>query len=294
MARIARVFASKTKWTPDDELSFTDGPTLFPPEVDVVHVSCVFTWDKPRAEQLAELWEHVAPVTIGGPAYDHPGDEFVPGMYMKRGGVITSRGCIRKCPFCFVPKREGKLRELKIHDGNVIHDNNLLACSRPHVESVFAMLQQQRAIAFIGGIDARLLCDWHIELLCGLRSKLRYIYMAYDRLQDRDIVEDALIRCYDHGMKQRHLGVYVLVGYESDTPENADRRCEWVFSQGGIPFAMYYRGPNEMTPKKPKEWQHVTSRWCSLPAMFGRIKNEGLEYYKCVRGQFAVDNNEKV
>jgi hypothetical protein len=35
----------------------------------------------------------VAPVKVGGPAFSAPGGDFIPGRYMKRGYVITSRGC---------------------------------------------------------------------------------------------------------------------------------------------------------------------------------------------------------
>ena len=48
---------------------------------------------------------------------------------------FTSRGCVRKCPFCFVPKKEGdfrqdsEIREIINPRSNIIilHDNNLTA-----------------------------------------------------------------------------------------------------------------------------------------------------------------------
>ena len=40
-------------------------PDLFD-RADEVHVSVTFTYDLPRAEELADQWKHVAPVTIGG------------------------------------------------------------------------------------------------------------------------------------------------------------------------------------------------------------------------------------
>lgn len=95
--KIARVFPRITNATPTDELAFYGGPGMFPPEVDEVHISCAFTYDLDRAHELAEQWRHVATVKIGGPALDEPGGEFIPGRYLKKGYVITSRGCPNSC-----------------------------------------------------------------------------------------------------------------------------------------------------------------------------------------------------
>jgi hypothetical protein len=161
-----RVFPKQTKWTPTDELAFVGMPPLFRPPVQPVRISVVFTWDIPIAKKLHRAWSAYYPdVQMGGPAFGDPGGEFVPGRYIKDGVTITSRGCVRRCPWCFVPKREGRLRELEIKPGWIVQDNNLLACSRKHIEAVFAMLQQQRrAVTFSGGLDTRLLKDWHRKL----------------------------------------------------------------------------------------------------------------------------------
>ena len=84
---IIRVFPRRTRATPDDDLVRVKcGPGLFDFEADVaeIHVSVSFTYDKSYAEYLAEQWRGVAPVSIGGPAYLSPGEDFVPGRYLKR------------------------------------------------------------------------------------------------------------------------------------------------------------------------------------------------------------------
>ena len=61
---------------------------------------------------------------IFGPATGMCGEAFTPGLYLKHGYTITSRGCHNHCWFCSVPKREGTLRELPITDGwNILDDN---------------------------------------------------------------------------------------------------------------------------------------------------------------------------
>ena len=82
--KIARVFPRKTRMTPSDPLAYFDAPGFFD-EADEVHVSVTFTWDIARAEWLALQWRHVAPVKIGGPAFNQPGAAFVPGMYVGAG-----------------------------------------------------------------------------------------------------------------------------------------------------------------------------------------------------------------
>jgi len=105
--RIARVFPTKTSMTPIDQDAYFGGPVMFP-KYDEVHISAVFSWDIHRASELKRQWEMVCPVVrLGGPAFGDPGGEFIPGMYLKSGITITTRGCIRHCPYCFVPKREG-------------------------------------------------------------------------------------------------------------------------------------------------------------------------------------------
>lgn len=153
--KIARVFPRRTKATPDDPLAFTGPPPRGGlPDMEEVHVSVAFTYDMEKACQLAEQWMKLGvPVHMGGPAFNMPGGDFVPGMYLKKGYVITSRGCPNRCWFCSVPRREGgRLRELPITEGNIVLDDNLLACSRQHIEAVFEMLgRQKERPAFTGG-----------------------------------------------------------------------------------------------------------------------------------------------
>jgi hypothetical protein len=265
---IARVFPRVTNATPTDALAFYDGPGMFPPEVDEVHVSVAFTYDMDKAYTLAEQWRHVAPVKIGGPAMDAPGGEFVPGRYLKPGYVITSRGCPNNCQvdgtqFCSVPRREGrKVRELPITEGNNILDDNLLACSEAHIRKVFAMLKRQKygRPMFTGGLEAARLKDWHVELLRLVRPK--EIFFAYDTPDDYEPLVDAGRKLLEAGFTtaSHSLRAYVLIGYPKDTFEKAEARLMQVVKAGFLPMAMLYRDEKGQVSKEWAKFQRFWAR----------------------------------
>jgi len=270
-----RVFPRRTSATPTDALAFVGDPPLpfarpGPRKVDEVHVSCVFTWDKPEAERLAEAWGALGyAVRLGGPAFGTPAGEFTPGMYLQDGYTITSRGCIRNCPFCFVPSREGRLRTLDIQPGWDVLDNNLLACPRSHIEAVLDMLETQPQPArFSGGIDARLCRPWFAKRLAGMR--LDILYTAWDSPGQMADAERCIGMLREAGLRQRQVGCYILMGHGNDTPDQAESRAECVLEFGGMPFAMYYRGLDEREPHIPDAWGPLIRKWSRPAAIFAK------------------------
>lgn len=249
---IIRVFPRKTKATPLDDLVRFDEPGLFEPEnIQEIHVSVVFTYDLKKAEQLFNAWNKVYPgkVKIGGPAMGDRGENFIPGKYLKKGYVITSRGCPNKCWFCSVWKREGReIRELPIMEGWNVLDDNLLACSHMHIRSVFQMLFDQKSngnrVEFTGGLEAARLENWHIDLLSQLKPK--QMFFAYDTEDDYEPLYMAGKKLREAGFSFRShsLRCYVLIGYSGDTFEKAKRRLYKTVEAGFLPMAMLYRNKN--------------------------------------------------
>lgn len=274
MKRIARVFPRKTSMTPTDELAFinTPPPRLAMPEVDEVHISVAFTWDLPKAEVLFDQWMQVGvPVHLGGPAFNLPGGEFVPGLYVKEGATITSRGCPNKCWFCAVPKREGGLRELPIHDGWNILDDNILACSDEHVEAVFKMLERQpRRAEFTGGLEAKILKTWHAKRLREIKANR--MYFAYDTADDYEPLVEAgkLMMQEGHSPLGHRMCCYVLIGYKGDTFEKAEKRLTDAMKAGFLPYAMLYR---DKKGERDPEWMKFQREWLR-PAITGTKMRE--------------------
>jgi hypothetical protein len=240
-------------------------------EVDAIHVSATMSWDRSSAERLAEQWSAVGlPVEIGGPAFGDPGGEFTPGQYMASGHVITSRGCPNSCWFCDVPRREGKLREISVKEGWKVHDSNILACSREHIEKVFAMLRrQEKRIIFVGGLDASRLEKWHIDLLRTIR--VDRMYFAYDEPSDLAPLREAGDILQKSGFtRNHHLYCYVLIGYKRDKIVDADVRLRQAWAAGFTPFAMLYRDKKLM--RHDIEWRRFQRQWVRPAIIKSRMK----------------------
>lgn len=251
-----RVFVRKTNCTPEDKNVRIDcEPGLFD-ECEAVHISVVFSWDLKRAEYLAKAWRDIAPVKIGGPATGEKSGEFTPGMYIKNGYTITSRGCPNKCWFCSVWKREGNIRELKIHDGNNLLDDNILACSDQHIKNVFAMLKRNKPCQITGGLEAARLNEWHVAMLKDVNPA--QLFFAYDTPDDLEplIIAGKMLSQYDFNFRQ--LRCHVLMGYKNDTLVNAEKRINQTIRAGFMPSAMVYC---EADCKKNKEWAHFQRKW---------------------------------
>lgn len=262
--RLARVFARRTRATPDDDMAFYDSPSMFI-EADEIHVDVTFTADKLRGEWLAEQWRRIAPVKIGGVAYGDRGEEFIPGRYIKQGYTFTSRGCPRRCWFCSVWKRDPVARLLPIQDGWNILDDNLLACPEFHVRAVFAMLaRQRRQIEFTGGLEALALQDYQVELLASMRPRPN-CFFAYDPGDPFETLESAARRLISAGFTacSHRLRCYVLIGFPKDTFGAADKRLKDMVRIGFTPHAMLWQ-PETASAEKHRpapEWKGFQRRW---------------------------------
>ena len=271
--KILRVFVKRTKATPIDDLVHIGSPDLFTSqkEFDRVHISVTFSWEVPVAARLYEEWKMIAPTEIGGPALGLPGGDFVPGMYLRKGYVITSRGCENKCWFCSVWQREGgTVRELPITDGYIVQDDNLLSCSDSHIKKVFEMLarQKQKPI-FSGGLEARRLQKWHVDELLKLKPK--EMFFAYDTEDDREPLFEAGKLLLENGFtrQSQSLRAYVLIGYPRDTFEAAEKRFDECMDAGFVPFVMLYRNHEG---RRDQSWVSFAWPWMRPAAISAKYK----------------------
>lgn len=280
--KIARVFPTKTRMCPDDELAFFGPPTLdaMAMEIAEVHISVTFTWDFEKAEELYNAWQILGvPVEVGGPAFDDRMGDFVPGMYVKRGVVCTSRGCTKDCWFCSVPRcSRGVLRELPIQDGYNVIDDNILGTSESHFRAVIEMLrrQPQRAV-FSGGLEPSLVQPWQAELLKSINPKT--MYTAYDTKDDLEAIQHMAKTMWGAGFspKARQIKCYCLCGYEGDSFDDAEKRMNDIMDVGFLPFAMLYRDERGETDC---EWRRFQRNWANsviVGSEFSKVWNNKKE-----------------
>ncbi len=260
---LIRVFPCHTSFTPNDDMVFIGDPPLDRPPADEVHISCAFTWDKSKADRLQKAWSQYYPIVkLDGPAYDNKCNGFIPGMYVKKGVVFTSRGCNNQCPWCLAWKREDKLRTLEVTVGNIIQDNNLLQCPQDHLAKVFDMLRIQRNIQFSGGLDARLVTAKIADDIRSLR--IGQVFLACDAKESIKPLREATKKLC---LPRDKVRCYVLLKFNpNETISEATERLTDVWNAGAIPFAQLYQPPDKWIDY-PLEWTRFQRTWQRPAAM---------------------------
>ena len=243
-----------------------------------LYLSVPFTWQLGIARAAAQ--RHDGPVFAGGPAVSLMGcdgwAETAPSppdgtdvlTLHNPEATFTTRGCVRACKFCAVPRIEGKFRELDDWTPRrVVCDNNFLAASKAHVRRAVRRLRGIEGVDFNQGLDARLFTDWHAEQLAKLKKPV--IRFALDNTKLEGTVAGAVERARNHGLRDLH--VYVLVGFD-DTPEDALCRLETVRSWKMRPNPMRYQ-PLDTKRKN----RHVSSAWTT------DVLQDVMRYYSRLR-----------
>lgn len=218
-------------------------------------ISVVFSWQLSAAYQRAIWWKAEGyKVRVGGPAVT-----FNPGYLAdvaQIGGAInalprhnpnatyTTRGCVRRCPFCTVPQIETDFVELTEWEPRpIVCDNNLLASSLSHFNRVIDRLKPISGIDFNQGLDARLLTKHHANRLAELN--MLYVRLAWDDIHLERQFINATELLHRAGFPKRMIRPYILIGY-NDTPDDALYRLETARKLGTTPYPMRYQPLNAL------------------------------------------------
>lgn len=159
--------------------------------------------------------------------------------------IFTSRGCIRECPFCAVPRIEGKLRDIissikpyvySKHTRIIFWDNNILATK--NWKNIFEELEElNKWVDFNQGLDARLINEEVATKLAKL--KIKFIRLAYDNKAQREKLKKAIDYLADAGIRKRSIIVYTLYNF-SDDPEDFKERVTDLLNWGVVSYPMRY------------------------------------------------------
>jgi len=182
--------------------------------------------------------------------------------------VFTSRGCIRKCPFCVVPKLEGAISPFLSnirdyiypgHNKIILLDNNFLAS--PKWEIILKELNDiNLPVDFNQGLDARLVDEEKARMLADIKvSTYRF---AYDYLGEKAAVSTAIDMLSDYGIKRRYIMIYALYNFYDnnrdigDTPETFLERINDVLEMGCTIYPMRFEPLNSL-----KKNRYISPFW---------------------------------
>lgn len=178
-------------------------------------------------------------------------------------GFLT-RGCPRNCGFCHVAQKPAdgrcshKVADLsEFWNGQkkiVLCDPNILACPQ-HLGLLQQLVDSKAKVNFNQGLDIRLVNDRNMELLKKIR--LESIHFAFDRWQDKDIIEPKL-RLFRKAVSYSHrqIAVYILTNFDT-TLEQDMYRIQLCRELDFAPYPMIY-DKEHCDPIYRK-----LQRWCS-------------------------------
>lgn len=159
---------------------------------------------------------------------------------------FLSRGCIRKCPWCVVPRKEGKIRQYAsletVSCGRknvVLMDNNFLANEPVFIrEQVNISVRMKLRLDFNQGLDARLVNEENARLLCRIHW-MTYIRFSCDTQSSIEPVINAMRLLRRSGYRKDFFIYFLAV----DASETHDRIMRVLDGGTGrvTPFVMPYR-----------------------------------------------------
>jgi len=226
-------------------------------EPDVILVTSLFTYSWAKVKEAVDFYRTMypsKPIVVGG-IYASLLPEQCPDYSLipdwNASILFSSRGCIRRCPFCVVWKIEPEYKATisiehlvnPSHDKIIFWDNNFLAS--PYKFDILDYLITYRnekgkrcEVDFNQGLDARLITEPIAEKIKQLKMPL--IRLAYDKIQDRPYLMSAIGMLKAVGVSPKDILVYTLYNYK-DTPEDFLRRLNDIMSLGAVAYPMRYQ-----------------------------------------------------
>jgi len=175
--------------------------------------------------------------------------------------MFASRGCPNHCPYCAVPRLEGKLHALKssvkpfVYPGHkriIFGDNNILAA--PNWRSIATeVMELGIEVDFNQGLDASFVTQEVAETLS--KMKMPCVRLSYDYKGKGKDVKKAIALITSSGIRGRETFVYVLYNFK-DSPHDFFKRVKDVLTWGAVVFPMRFEPLDSMTRNK-----YVSPSW---------------------------------
>lgn len=255
-------------------------------------VSVIFDDTKERA---ADLYDGEPKVRLGGSGWSLSSTlpQEIERINPKINFGFTTRGCVRRCKFCVVPRKEGKIHPVgDIYDVwdrktrlITLLDNNILA-SPEHFKLIAGQLIREKLhVDFNQGLDIRLVNDQSAYLI----SKLSFPKFPRFALDSPSLIPTVrrklrLLRKYKAGSR---YFFYVLVGFNTTFEEDLER-LNYLRAEGVQAFVMRYK-----KDKSDKMLNRLAS-WANSMSAFRQVTFE--EYVRAhdQHNKHALDSPIKI
>jgi hypothetical protein len=214
--------------------------------------------------------------------------DHIPYKYPVRDAYFTyaSRGCIRKCSFCGVPKLEGDQRDAESITAVVrgvdalygpkkdltLMDNNVVASGR--FKEIIAEIRDlgfvpgaklnrgrtpvQRRVDFNQGVDARILCKDKMYLRELSTICLKPLRIAFDHIGLKKPYEQAIRFANEFGLKE--LSNYMLYNFH-DSPADLFERMRLNVTLNEELGIRIWSFPMRFQPTDLPNRSHVGENW---------------------------------
>ena len=263
-----------------DSVHFTRLPTpeLWERPYDQVYASAIFEWTAPVIERLRAAWPdaivggtgsgswRTVEELIGEPEYERYDYSIYPDFPHSIG--FTQRGCRLKCPFCVVPKKEGKAKAVNsIEDlwrpGTprcvLLLDNDFFGVPE-WPDRIREIRDGGFRVSFSQGINIRMVTPEVAEALASIKYRddgftQSRLYTAWDNAKDERRFFAGVKMLNEAGVPSKHLMVYMLVGYwEGETLDDVFYRYERLKAIGCKPYPMVYEKWRQPELRKFARW----------------------------------------
>lgn len=263
---------------------------MFSGHMDKVYLSKVFSftpdYDAPiDADEIAK----------GGTGYDitsrlpneidrlQPDYSIYPGIPSDTAYGFLTRGCPNKCPWCVVPRKEGRIRpymdveEIAVDGRNklILMDNNILAAGDYAIEQFEKIIKNGYRVDFNQALDARLIDERFAKLLAQIKWLDRRIRFGCDTHGQIAHCERAIAMINSHGYRGEYF-LYTMIGGKSDFRESYERvhywwrrnrECREKHIPNIYPYAQPYRNPDKANEPIP-QWQKDMAAWVNKHQIF--------------------------
>lgn len=217
---------------------------------DKVYISCIFEENKEKAIKIQKQFKNAELGGIGVNSkrlpveieHTMPDYETFDCNYSLG---FTTRGCIRKCKFCKVPRHEGLIRPHtdiyefwnRKHKHIVLLDNNILASPEHFKKIAKQILKEDLSIDFNQGLDIRLIINDNAKILSSLNVQPEYRF-AFDDISIKSEVLRGIKTLKKNGINRSMF--YVIVGFNSTIEEDM-QRLNLLKEHGQRAYVMRYK-----------------------------------------------------